>query len=66
MIITQLRINIISCSWSHIKAPALCYQMVPLTPYCFFRHETRYVQINIYVDKSYTGLYLSCEDDDPS
>ena len=36
MIITQLRINIITCSWCHIKAPALCYPLVPLTPYYIF------------------------------
>ena len=27
---------IISCSWCHIKAPAPCYPMVPLTPYFIF------------------------------
>ena len=36
MIITRLRINTISCSWCHIKAPAMCYIMVPSTPYCIF------------------------------
>ena len=42
MSITQLRISIISCSWCHIKAPALCYPMVHYLYILLFRHETRY------------------------
>ena len=45
LIITQLRMNIISCFWCHIKAPAVCDPMVQSTPYCIFLHENRYVQM---------------------